>query len=254
MPLVAAVAAAYLRGVARAWSVAGPGRVVSRGERRRAVMGFTVLAITLAPAVDHRVHHSLAAHMAQHVVLMAVVAPLFALGGTLPGLLWSLPDRLRARSLATWRQVSATRRGAGWLHWGIGSVLVQSAVMWIWHAPLLYEAASGNTAVHVLEHVSFVATTTVFWWTVAGRAAGRFGAVVVLFVGALPGTALGAALLLASHPWYRSYPSLADQQLAGVVMWSGTGLAYVVAAAVLFAAWLAAEDRVHPGLLVGSVE
>jgi len=37
------------------------------------------------------------------------------------------------------------------------------------------------------------------------------------------------------------------------VMWSCTGLAYVVASAALFAAWLAGQERLHPGLVAGSV-
>jgi cytochrome c oxidase assembly factor CtaG len=254
MPLVVAVAAAYVSGVQRAWRVAGAGRIVRRAELWRGMAGFGALALSVGPTVDHWVDRSLTAHMVQHVVLMVVVAPLLALGGTVPGLVWALPDGARGRGLAMWRRVVASRRGAGWVRWGVGAVLVQAGVMWFWHAPPLYDAAHDNAAVHLLEHVSFVATTTVFWWAVAGRAAGRFGAVLVLFVGALPGTALGAALLLAPRPWYRSYPSLADQQLAGVAMWSGTGIAYVVAAAVLFAAWLMSQERLHPGVAVGSVQ
>jgi cytochrome c oxidase assembly factor CtaG len=185
---------------------------------------------------------------------MVVIAPLLALGNVVPALLWSLPDRSRVRALGAWRRISASRRGVGWARWCIGSVLVQSAVMWGWHAPLLYDSAQRNVVMHALEHVSLLATSTVFWWAVAGRAAGRFGAVLVLFAGALPGTALGAALLLAPNAWYRSYPSLPDQQLAGVVMWSGTGVAYVIAATVLFAVWLAGQDRLHPSLVVGSLK
>jgi cytochrome c oxidase assembly factor CtaG len=68
----------------------------------------------------------------------------------------------------------------------------------------------------------------------------------VLFVAALPGTALGAALTLASNPWYAEYPSMADQQLAGVVMWGFAGLAYVLVAACLFGIWLAGLERETP--------
>ena len=60
-----------------------------------------------------------------------------------------------------------------------------------------------------------------------------------MFVAAFPGTALGAAMLLAPHPWYPAYDRLADQQLAGVVMWSGMGIVYVLAAVILFARSLA---------------
>ena len=253
VPAVTMVAALYVSGVRRAWRVAGRGRVVSRRELACGLAGLVALAVALSPSVDQRTDHSLTAHMTQHVVLMVVVAPLLALGAVVPALVWSLPRRVRGRGLSVWRQVRASHRGAGWTRWGLGSAAAQAAVMWVWHAPVLYRAAHANELVHGFEHIMFVASSTVFWWAVSSRAAGRFGAVLVLFVGALPGTALGAAMLLAPHAWYAPYPSLADQQLAGVVMWSCTGLAYVVASAALFAAWLAGQERLHPGLVAGSV-
>ena len=70
----------------------------------------------------------------------------------------------------------------------------------------------------------------------------RGSGVPALFVAALPGSALGAALTLAGRPWYPAYPSLDDQQLAGVVMWAFAGTVYVVAAGVVFGLWLAAEE------------
>jgi cytochrome c oxidase assembly factor CtaG len=79
-----------------------------------------------------------------------------------------------------------------------------------------------------------------------GAARPRGGAVAAVFVAALPGTALGAALTLAAKPWYPDYPSLADQQLAGVVMWGFAGLAYVLAAAVVFGMWLRSVERDTP--------
>jgi cytochrome c oxidase assembly factor CtaG len=70
----------------------------------------------------------------------------------------------------------------------------------------------------------------------------RGAGVVALFVAALPGSALGAALTLADHTWYPAYPALDDQQMAGVVMWAFAGTVYVVAAGVVFGLWLAAEQ------------
>ena len=120
--------------------------------------------------------------------------------------------------------------------------------MWLWHAPALYDAAVRHPLVHGLEHLSFVTSAAVFWWAVAGGRRSRFGAaVIVVFLGALPGTALGAAMLLAPRAWYPRYPDLSDQQLAGVVMWAFSGLIYVVGAVALFATWLSGLDRSTPG-------
>ena len=68
----------------------------------------------------------------------------------------------------------------------------------------------------------------------------------MLFAAALPGSLLGAGLTLAGAPWCRDYPSMSDQQLAGVIMWEFAGLAYVLAAACLFGLWLAGLERETP--------
>ena len=51
-----------------------------------------------------------------------------------------------------------------------------------------------------------------------------------------------AAMVLSPRAWYPTYPRLADQELAGVVMWAFGGMAAVIAGAGLFASWLRAGD------------
>jgi cytochrome c oxidase assembly factor CtaG len=54
-------------------------------------------------------------------------------------------------------------------------------------------------------------------------------------------------MTLAATSWYSAYgqgaTAVRNQQVAGAVMWGFGGLALVVAAAALFAGWLAAMDR-----------
>jgi cytochrome c oxidase assembly factor CtaG len=63
----------------------------------------------------------------------------------------------------------------------------------------------------------------------------------------LPATALGILMTMAQTPWYGPYAAggdaLRDQQVAGALMWGFGGSALVVAAAALFASWLAGLDR-----------
>jgi cytochrome c oxidase assembly factor CtaG len=117
--------------------------------------------------------------------------------------------------------------------------------MWMWHAPVLYQAALGNDAVHGVEHLCFVSVGAMQWWALAGGHRARRGAATLaVFIAAFPATALGAAMLLAPRPWYPDYirgtaaAALSDQQLAGVVMWAFGGLIYVIGAAILFGTWL----------------
>ena len=253
---VLVIAVAYRVGVHRAWRVAGRGRIVSCAQVGCFAGGAaaTVLALEpLHPVADA----TLAGHMVQHVVLLAVAAPLLALGGTVPALVWATPTRMRQTLLPTWRRVVASTAGKGWAWWAGATIVVQSLVMWIWHAPLLFDAAIGREWLHGVEHCCFLLSSTVMWWVLlAGRRSLRGAATLGIFIAAFPGTALGAALLLAPRPLYPPYigasmgHALADQQTAGVIMWSFTGIVYVAASAVLFGSWLAAEGRRAPERVV----
>jgi putative membrane protein len=124
-----------------------------------------------------------------------------------------------------------------------------SATLAVWHAPPLYDAAVRDGNVHAIEHISFVATATLFWWMAlgGGRRSHRGVGVIAVFITTLPATALGVLMALATTAWYAPYgtgaDAVRDQQIAGAVMWGFGGLATVVAAAGLFAGWLAAMDR-----------
>jgi cytochrome c oxidase assembly factor CtaG len=249
----AIVAVVYRVGVHRAWSTAGPSRIVSRPQVACFAGGAATVAIALGP-MHPLADDSLAGHMVQHVVLITLAAPMLALGGTVPALLWALPRRARQQLLPLWRRTISSTHGAGWVWWAGLTILFQSAVMWAWHAPWLFDAGLGREWAHGVEHMSFLVSSTVMWWVLlAGRRSQRGAATLALFVAAFPGTALGAALLLSPNPWYPPYVrssvshALSDQQLAGVIMWSFAGLVYVAASAILFGTWLAADSDRAPG-------
>jgi putative membrane protein len=101
--VVVGLAWAYAVGARRAWSTAGPGRIVKPHQPWCMAAGLVTVLVALSPIVDHRAAHSLTAHMTQHVLLLVVAAPLLVLGAPLPALLWALPDRWRARATAAWR-------------------------------------------------------------------------------------------------------------------------------------------------------
>ncbi|MBV9934201.1 MAG: cytochrome c oxidase assembly protein [Actinobacteria bacterium] len=212
--------------------------------------GVLAWAVATIGPLDARAHGSLTAHMAQHVLLLMVAAPLLVAGGCVPMLVRVVPGRTGAVVRRAWRRVVRSHAGLGWMAWTGGAIVAQTAAMWIWHLPGPFEAALRHPVLHGLEHMSFLATAMVFWWAVSAGRRDRLGAAVIaVFIAALPGTGLGAALTFANHPWYPTYAgagALADQQMAGVVMWSVGGFAYVVAAAVLFARWMAGLERALP--------
>ncbi|HJP66519.1 MAG TPA: cytochrome c oxidase assembly protein [Actinomycetota bacterium] len=245
--VLAAGAGIYGLGLRRVWRTAGPGRLVSGAQARLFAGGWFVTALALLPPLDTAAGHSLTAHMVQHVLLLAVAAPLLAAGAPLPTALWALPVSSRESALAGWRRLVRSRH-RHWGTWAVAALVAQSLAMWGWHAPPLYEAALREPALHALEHASYLVTAAAFWWSVGlGAGRPRGASVLLVFAAALPGSALGAAMTLAGAPWYAAYPSLADQQQAGVVMWAFSGLAYVLVAAVVFGAWLSGAERDTPG-------
>ncbi len=247
LALLAAVGGAYAFGLSRAWAAAGRGRLVRASQAWLFAAGTVALGVALLPPLDTGADHSLTAHMIQHVLLLVVAAPLMALGAPLPTFIWALPTRWRPRASAAWRRLLRSHR-SHWPAWAVGAFVVASLDMVGWHLPVAYRAALHHDALHMVEHASFLLSAIAFWWAVGlGSTGGHGAAVAVVFAAALPGSALGAALTLASRTWYPEYPSLSDQQMAGVVMWAFAGVAYVLAAACLFGVWLRRLESETPG-------
>ncbi len=254
LAMVAGAGGAYLLGLQRMWSAAGRGRLVRPGQALAELMGLGLVGVAVLSPIDALAGSRLSAHMVQHVLLVGVAAPLLALGAPLPTLLWALPAGWRRRLLPWWRRAATSCAGAGWGRWTAAALVLQVGVLWAWHVPALYQASLASEPLHLLEHASFLLTAVVFWWAVAAARHRPVGgaAVVAVFVGGLPATALGALMTVAGRPWYPAYAgdpeaALQDQQIAGVVMWGFGGVAALVAALVLFAAWLAAMERSTPG-------
>ncbi len=175
--------------------------------------------IALFGPFDDLAGASTAWHMAQHMLLIVVVAPLL----------------VAARPMAQWRACFGARsdplwRGATRLSRHVGACAVlHAAAIWGWHLPGPYMAAVMHTGLHVLEHASFLLTGVWFWWAVlrAGRG-GRLAAAMALLFTLMHTGFLGALLTFAPEPLYwRESRELFDQQLAGLVMWVPGGAAYV---------------------------
>ena len=250
-----AAAVAYAAGLRRLWR-AGPG-APSAGQAACFAAGLATVALALLSPLDTLAHGLFVAHMAQHMLLVMVAAPLLVLGA--PGLPLAVslaPDwrrrlgRLRHRPAVHGARDLLTRPLVAWA--------VHVGTLWAWHMPGPYQAALGNDLVHAVEHASFLATAVLFWWVVLSRQGRRRlapgSAVLYLFAAALQGSALGALLTLAPAPLYplqaAAAPSgpaaLADQQLAGLVMWVPADLIYLGAAGTLFMRWLMSLERASP--------
>lgn len=110
---------------------------------------------------------------------------------------------------------------------------------------------------HALQHISFLGTALIFWWSVIGGVArhARGIASLSLFTTMVHTGALGALLTLSTVVWYLSYAAsppawgptpLEDQELGGVIMWVPAGLVHVIVGIVLASRWLAEPPRPDP--------
>jgi len=189
-----------------------------------------ITGLAMFGPIDAMAESSTAWHMVQHMLLIGVVAPLAVL----------------ARPLPQWRALLGPPADAMWrgLHrlsrHPMRCALLHAAAIWIWHAPGPYIAAVQVPAWHVLEHACFLFSGWLFWWSVLRPSrAGALPAAMALLFTVMHTGLLGALLSFASAPLYASGPNvtaaLADQQLAGLVMWVPGGLIYLTAAA--WAAW-----------------
>jgi putative membrane protein len=245
---------AYLVGVMRLWTRAGFGRGVPRWGAASFVAGWLILIVALMSPIAWLSEILFSVHMTQHTLLMLVAAPLLTFGQPLLVLLWEFGAAARTRITGGLLRPAVTR---SW-HAITGPLVVFSInaiALWVWHLPVLYQAALHSSTIHALEHVCFLAAACMFWWGMLHGHYGRLGygvGVVYVFLTGLHSGALGALLTFSPGVWYSDYQrqantwgfdALADQQLAGLIMWIPAGVVFIILGLALFAAWLGESER-----------
>jgi putative membrane protein len=212
--------------------------------------GVAMLLLALESPIDTLGDTYLfSAHMLQHLLLVLIVPPLLLLG--LPPALarWAL----RRRTIGRLERI--LRRPV--VAWVLGV-----ATVWVWHIPALYNVALANYGVHVIQHLSFLATSIIFWWPICAPLAevrmNPLAGMLYLLAAALACSGLGIILTFASpglYPLYLHYlpedplgilplirdgwglTPAADQQLGGLLMWVPGGLVYLCAIMMTLARW-----------------
>ncbi len=190
------------------------------------------LVAALFSPLDARADSSFAWHMAQHLLLMLVAAPLLAMANVHLVALFALPlvpRRFVAKSVNRTPGVKAggSNRLAPFL-----AAAAFAAGLWLWHAPKLYEQALLEPQLHTLEHLTFLITAAIFWRMVSTSGDRRLDpatAIVLVTLVALQGNLLAALITLSPEPIYWTYSTqpLSDQQIAGLLMWVPAGVVYL---------------------------
>jgi len=240
--LLASTSWLYIRGVRRLWAKAGRGRGVPFARVLCFAGGQAALIIALISPLDSLGGTLLSAHMAQHGLLAGVAPPLLVLGRPDAAFAWALTPFWTTGSLATvWRSVSRLERA---LSTPMRATVLYGIAMWLWHAPALFGAAVAHDWVHALQHLSFFVSALLFWrGLLHARSVGRSaGAAAAAFITFMHTGLLGGLITIAPEPLYSAYvgrteswglSALADQQLAGLLMWVPLGAPYVAAGLLL---------------------
>lgn len=228
------------------------GRPMDRWRGAAFGVALAALVVALVSPLDALAGALASAHMVQHVLVLLIAAPLLAWSAPSSIVLRGAPLSLR-RITVRWRRGlrPGTRRVLA-LGGPVAVWLLHVLVVWTWHSAVAYEAALANGWVHIAEHATFLATGVLFWRVVVGPRAGASRVppglgVLLVFGMAMQGVFLSALLTFANEPFYPSYGGstaawgldpLADQHLAGVLMWFPGAVVYLGVALVLLVTWL----------------
>jgi cytochrome c oxidase assembly factor CtaG len=212
--------------------------------------GLLIIELALASPLDELADQLLSAHMTQHLLLMLVAAPLIVWGRPTPYFVWFLPIPLRKGVAYLWNPLGASQ---------LIRFLKKPAIGWgafcgvalLWHVPAVYRWAVGGELRHALMHLSFLGSGLLFWSVVLQtrrqRSFDYASAGLFVFSAALLTGLPGALIAFARRPLYIDEQSgrmpfgltaLADQQLAGLIMWIPMDLILFSVALALFAAAL----------------
>ena len=189
----------------------------------------------------------LSIHMVQHLLLMAVAAPLVLLGVPNLPFLHGLPQSFVRGGLGPILRWRAARKLGHTITHPVLCWVAGTAAVIVWHVPAAFELALRSDSLHKAEHATFLAAGILFWWPVVQPWPSvarwhRWAIPLYLFFATLPCDALSAFLTFCGRVVYPSYlhtprlfavSPLADQECAGALMWVLVTIIYLVPAVVI---------------------
>jgi putative membrane protein len=201
----------------RAHALSDGGHRVPRWREACFYGGCATIAVALS-SLGGASEELLYAHMIEHLLLGDIAALLIVLGLTgpllAPVLRISFFDRLRRLS----------HPAVAFPLWAVD--------LYVWHLPVLYQAALRHAAVHALQHSMFLALGINMWMCLFGPLPkpawfGNLGKLFYIVAVRLTGTVLGNIFLWSGSAFYPFYSHgdavfhispVTDQNLAGAIM------------------------------------
>jgi cytochrome c oxidase assembly factor CtaG len=213
--------------------------------------GLAAALAAVASPVDTYATASFSDHMVQHILLMFVAAPLFALGTPITLALRAAKPSTRRRFILPVLHSLPVRV----LSQPLVAMALFVVVQYATHLTSLYNLALRSGPVHELEHALYLGTALLFWWPVVGLDPSphrmSYPARLLFLVAAMPLEAfLAVALLSASpYPHYLGLPppwggaaAVSDQSAAAAFMWIAGDLSTLIAALLVAAAWFRHDE------------
>lgn len=209
--------------------------------------GLAILWIATASPLDGFADSLLTVHMVEHLLLMSAIPMLLLYAQPVVPLLRGLPAPITRHILGPLLRLRPLR---SLVHW-----LVSPAIAWLamnvaylaWHVPAAYDLALENETLHGVEHLCFLFTSLLFWYTILRPWPARprpndWGMLLYLALSDIVMTMLSGFLTFCDRPVYPYYvahpnpfgvPVLTDQVLGAVIMWVLGSFAFLVPAMIV---------------------
>lgn len=179
------------------------------------MLGLATLAAVWLGPLPAMAERMFVGHMLMHVMVVAVAAPLLAIG--LAGGRLDISSRVPV------------------LFSPILASVIELFVVWAWHMPALHHAARTSQTALVLEQGSYLFVGLLVWLAAFGgvRHHRALAGIAGLLLTSMHMTLLGVLLTMSSRPLFEhsglsSLTPLEDQQTGGVIMLVFGGTSYLI--------------------------
>jgi cytochrome c oxidase assembly factor CtaG len=184
---------------------------MARRQRAALAAGSLLVLAALLPPVSHLADQRLSLHMLEEMLLLALIIPLLAYG--------SVP--------------LLPRRIASWMH-PVAGILALNVVLFGSQYPAVVDLAVKNGAFREATQAIFILGGFLFWSPIVSRnGLSAIAKIGCLMVAGVPPTIPGLTLALSHHVFYQAFPSLEDQQAAGLLLFGTAKFALITGTFVL---------------------
>jgi len=198
--------------------------------------GSIAVALVLFPPLSTVAEQLFAFHMVQHLLLIAVAAPLFAASRAFEGLQRHAAVRKLTQPVTAW--------------------IAFVGVFLFWHWPAAFQWAAARETTRLLEFASILIAALLFW-SVALSPKGQgwfsYGGRALFVMTAAVATDLPGVIMVFSPQSICAMPDenaalwgltpMQDQQIAGMLMWVPANLIFFGIATWLFALWISDSHK-----------